>query len=208
MSNQIILSRVISIELACLQCSSKLAQPLCGLSTADYKTLNICMPFTKLPGVPQIRPSLPLQSIHIPYMVRSHESKIDSESHRQLWYSICILKRQVRNSACSRTLFLLVYVCPGSVISLSAFVGSTAGCPPVLLVTFDLDSSLIVPSPPPGTLEVLSDHDSFCKAILVIPRACHLLYSAKQHETTTTVNRATLKNKTVFALCCRYLQLR
>lgn len=96
---------------------------------------------------------------------------------------------------CSRTLFLLVYVCPGSVISLSAFVGSTAGCPPVLLVTFDLDSSLIVPSPPPGTLEVLSDHDSFCKAILVIPRACHLLSSAKQHETTTTVNTATLKTK-------------
>ena len=63
------------------------------------------------------------------------------------------------------TLFF-VYVCPGSVISLSAFVGSTAGWPPVVLVDFDLASSLIVSSPPPGTLEVLSDHDSFCKAVI------------------------------------------
>ena len=51
--------------------------------------------------------------------------------------------------------------CPGSVIILSALVALTAGCEAVPDAA-DFASSLMVPSPPPGTLEVLSDHDSFC----------------------------------------------
>ena len=50
--------------------------------------------------------------------------------------------------------------CPGSVIIWPALVALTAGCEAVPGAA-DFASSLMVPSPPPGMLEVLSDHDFF-----------------------------------------------